>query len=260
MPTNANGRAALLDRQHWMTFLLPFLVYMGIGALEPSPGGCAICYAHSYPIMYAIKIGLTLVAVAFVWPGYRQFALRVTPLAILVGIIGGPLWIALAAPGWERLYVWPLVQKAGLGFLAGGDRPAFNPLDPANNLATGWAWAFLAVRFFGLVAVVPLIEELFLRGFVMRFVIGARLVESPFRHGQPAGHRTGHRRPDALSSRAVGRRRLVLDGHLADAADAKRLGLRRCSRDHKSDSGNLRSDFGKLAADVAVKTIATRST
>jgi CAAX prenyl protease-like protein len=42
------------------------------------------------------------------------------------------------------------------------------------------AWGFLAVRFFGLVAVVPLIEEFFLRGFVMRFVIQADWWAVPF--------------------------------------------------------------------------------
>jgi len=176
MPNNTNGRTALLERQRWLTFLLPFLVYMVAGTLEPSPGGSAAGYA----VAYAIKIALTLAAVAFVWPGYRQFPLRLSPLALLVGVVGGPLWIALAMPGWERLYVWPWFQQIGLGFIAGGDRPAFNPFDPTNNLSTCWAYAFLAVRFFGLVAVVPLIEEFFLRGFVMRFVMERDWWNVPF--------------------------------------------------------------------------------
>ena len=36
------------------------------------------------------------------------------------------------------------------------------------------------MRFFGLAAVVPLIEEFFLRGFLMRFVIDAQWWEVPF--------------------------------------------------------------------------------
>ena len=88
--------------------------------------------------MYTVKIALTLAAVAFVWPGYRQFPPRLTLLAILVGLVGGPLWIALGMPGWS---IVPLarVQKIALGFLAGGRRPAFNPLDPKYHLATAWA-------------------------------------------------------------------------------------------------------------------------
>ena len=42
------------------------------------------------------------------------------------------------------------------------------------------AWTFLAVRFFGLVAVVPVIEEFFLRGFVMRFVVDRDWWDVPF--------------------------------------------------------------------------------
>ena len=42
------------------------------------------------------------------------------------------------------------------------------------------AYGFLAIRFFGLVAVVPLIEEFFVRGFVMRFAIDADWPKIPF--------------------------------------------------------------------------------
>ena len=54
--------------------------------------------------------------------------------------------------------------------------------DPFEQLAD-WpllAGAFLAIRFAGLVAVVPLIEEFFLRGFLMRFVMADRWWEVPF--------------------------------------------------------------------------------
>ena len=60
-----------------------------------------------------------------------------------------------------------------------GDRPAFNPFEQLAD-QPAWAWAFLAVRFFGLVAVVPLIEEFFLRGFVMRFVVDRDWWDVPF--------------------------------------------------------------------------------
>jgi uncharacterized protein len=205
MSNNANWRTTLLERQHWLTFLLPFVVFMLAGSLEPTPTapggkalGLAIPYSY-YPWFYAARIALTLAAVVFVWPGCRKFPFRGTvPIvasakmglspsafgptwtAIAVGVIGGPLWIALAMPGWEQQYVWPLLQKIGLGFVTGGDRSSFNPFDPANGLSTTAAWTFLSVRFFGLVAIVPLIEEFFLRGFVMRFVMERDWWEVPF--------------------------------------------------------------------------------
>jgi len=177
-------RAALLERQPWLTFLLPFLVYMAAGSLEPSPkqpGGAAVGLAipyDYYPWVYAAKIVLTLAAAAFVWPGYRQFPLRCGATAFLVGALGGLIWLALALPGLEQRFVSPLLKPLGLGGLVGdGTRAAFNPFE---HLSPSAAWAFLAVRWVGLVAVVPLIEECFLRGFVMRFVMEREWWNVPF--------------------------------------------------------------------------------
>ena len=70
------------------------------------------------------------------------------------------------------------------GFLVGGlvgaeMRSAYNPLE---QLAAqpALAWTFLAIRFLGLAAVVPLIEEFFLRGFFMRLAVHPDWWEVPF--------------------------------------------------------------------------------
>jgi uncharacterized protein len=188
----------------WLVFLLPFVVYMLIGGFEPGPPPAngaksaswldlGIEYRH-YPLVYSIKILLTAAAMIYVLPGYRQISCR-TPrqpnkpdalatdtgqnpslarrasvagpfqLAILVGVLGVFAWIALA---WAQRYA-----QQRLGWSPGfGERTAFNPL---RELATtpAWAYAFLAIRFLGLVLVVPVIEECFLRGFVMRYVVAA---------------------------------------------------------------------------------------
>ncbi len=182
--TNLHWRTALVERQHWLPFLLPFLVFMLAGSFEPSPEkpggaavGLAIPYAF-YPWVYAAKIALTIAAMIFVWPGYRKFPLRCSLTAIVVGIVGGPLWIALALPGFEHRFLPPLLAPLKLDWLVGdGVRAAFNPFE---QFTTSSAWLFLAVRFFGLVAVVPVIEEFFLRGFVMRFVMERDWWEVPF--------------------------------------------------------------------------------
>ncbi len=185
-PNQTHWRTTLLQQYPWVTFLLPFLVYMLAGALDPTPDapggksiGLAIPYS-AYPWLYAAKIALTVAAVLFVLPGYRRFPLRLTPLAIVVGVVGGPLWIGLCWLNWEHAYVAPLLDRCGLGSLiGGGDRPAFNPfVELADQPA--WAWSFLVVRFLGLVAVVPLVEEFFLRGFLMRFVMERDWWDVPF--------------------------------------------------------------------------------
>jgi uncharacterized protein len=186
MSNGTNWRTVLLERHHWVTFLLPFLVFMLVGGLEPTPEklggesiGLAIPYVY-YPWVYAAKIALTLAAIALVWPGYRRFPFRLTPPAIVVGVVGGVLWVGLCLLDLEHRYIFPFLSQFHLGWLIGaGSRSAFNPFEQLADKPV-WAWTFLAVRFLGLVVVVPVIEEFFLRGFVMRFVVDRDWWEVPF--------------------------------------------------------------------------------
>ena len=149
MSNSTNWRTALLQRHHWVTFLLPFLVFMLVGSLEPTPEkpggqsiGLAIPYAY-YPWVYAAKIALTLAAVVLVWPGYRKFPFRLTPLAIVVGVVGGVLWIGLCLLDWEHLYLLPLLNRVGLGWLigAGTDRRSIRSSSlPAIRSGRGPSW------------------------------------------------------------------------------------------------------------------------
>ncbi|MBX3413569.1 MAG: CAAX prenyl protease-related protein [Pirellulales bacterium] len=174
-----------MARHPWLVFVLPFVVYMLGNSFEPTPPSGAgeekawfdlgIEY-RSYPLIYTLKIACTLVAIGFVWPGYKQFPWRLSPLAPLVGAVGVLVWIALT-----HLALEPTVLGAvGLdGLIDAGRRSAFNPLVELQH-QPAWAWGFLALRFYGLVAIVPLIEEFFLRGFVMRFVAAADWWKVPF--------------------------------------------------------------------------------
>jgi CAAX prenyl protease-like protein len=170
-----------LRRWPWLTFLLPFVVYMVFTTFEPTPNepggmlGLSIEYRH-YPIVYTLKIAATLCAMLFVLPGYRTFPLRITPLAPLVGVIGVFLWIWLCDANLEEKTLVPL----GLGSLIDmGTRPGFNPLEELAA-SPAWAYGFLAVRFLGLVCIVPILEEFFIRGFVMRLVVDHHWWEVPF--------------------------------------------------------------------------------
>jgi hypothetical protein len=180
--------------------VLPLVVYMLVGSLEPSPpepvpekfreaagplaeGGAGLSlssrlgirYRH-YPLVYTAKIAATIAAMLYVLSGYRQFRWRVSPLAIGVGVVGVALWIAICHLQMERQLLEPLGLASFLGL---GERPAYNPLvQLADDRA--WAYTFLAIRFLGLALVVPIIEEFFLRGFLMRFVIQDRWWEVPF--------------------------------------------------------------------------------
>jgi CAAX prenyl protease-like protein len=182
----SSWRTKFLNEQQWALYLVPFFTFMLVGSLEPTPEqaggsaiGLAIPYAY-YPWVYAAKVALTVAAIVFVAPGYRQFRWGVHGLALVVGAVGGVLWIGICLLDWEHVYLLPLLERVGLGGVIGaGQRAAFNPLEQWAAQPAA-AWGFLAVRFFGLVAVVPLIEEFFLRGFVMRFFMDRQWWEVPF--------------------------------------------------------------------------------
>jgi CAAX prenyl protease-like protein len=172
-------RRRLLERHAWLVFVLPLVVFLLGTQIEPKPaadgqpgepgsffGIGAIPY-ECYPLVYSIKIALTVAAVAFVAPGYRAFfPPRVSFVAVVVGVVGGALWVALCNLELERrIGEWLAVDW----LIDLGRRSAFNPLVELADKPL-WAYGFLAIRLVGLVLVVPLIEEFFLRGFLMRFI------------------------------------------------------------------------------------------
>ncbi len=151
----------------WLPFVLPFAVFMLIGSLEPKAGAEAsslgLRYEH-YPLIYTLKIAAVIGLLAWAWKAYRHESLgslsRWSFAAIGVGAVGFFVWIGLGKLGLE--------ETLGLAKLLGGERSAYNPLEQLG--ATPLGYAFLAVRFLGLALVVPIIEEMFLRGFLMRFM------------------------------------------------------------------------------------------
>ncbi len=175
-------RNSWLEKQQWPVFVLPFLVFMLVGSFEPipphkddatgkmveSPGAIDLGLTYkNYPLVYTAKIGLTILTMLVVWPGYRQYPFVIHPLAIGVGIVGGLVWIGLSSLKIEE----GLLAKAPNEWLQSlGKRAAFNPLEEMQD-NPAWAYGFLAIRLFGLVFIIALIEEWFLRGFVMRFAM-----------------------------------------------------------------------------------------
>ncbi len=114
-----------------------------------------------YPTTYTIVIGLTLLSVIVVFPLYFRAPFSVSWLSVVVGVAGIVVWIGL----W-----WLDKNVLGLAAMMGsGAREAFNPLEELAS-TPDWKNQFMVIRFFGLVCVVPIIEEFFLRGFLMRYI------------------------------------------------------------------------------------------
>ncbi len=158
----------------WLTCVFPFFAFLFIGSVEPtatdggSLGLLGIKYEH-YPIIYAIRLAIVLVMLLRVSPNLYRWVGRPTWWPPLVGLALVVPWVGLTKLqhmlGWAE---W------------GGTRAGYNPFAAENLGDSTEAWAFLAVRFIGLVIVVPIVEELFVRGMLMRYVIRENFWLIPF--------------------------------------------------------------------------------
>ncbi len=201
-------------RRSLLAFVLPLVVYMLLGNLEPDPLPPSSAALPSdevlgdltelegddfpeevlgdsdwpslplpgeyYPLIYTGKIIATLLVLACFWPVYRQWPLRVSPLAIGVGVVGVLLWIGCCWLNLEGSLVgWLGEDHVAISWLGLGNRPSYNPLAALAD-SPNLKYGFLAIRFFGLALLIPIIEEAFLRAFLMRYVIHDNWTEIPF--------------------------------------------------------------------------------
>jgi hypothetical protein len=171
-----SARTRLLASQPWIAFVLPLVTFMLVGCFEPKPmpanaagqpvSAWQLPY-FAYPWVYTLKVVLTAAVLALVWPALRAFPRRVTGWSLVVGVVGVCLWVGLWSLQLEQRVLVPM----GLGKVVDlGVRSAYNPLDELAD-RPALAYGFLAVRLFGLTVIIALAEELFLRGFLMRFFV-----------------------------------------------------------------------------------------
>lgn len=135
---------------------LPFAVFMlllGVRGMAPADGSWGFDPRWLY--------GVTVLAVGALLIHFRREygelarqnapSGRETVLAVAVGLGVFALWIQLDAP-WMTLDL--------------GDAPSFVPLDDAGRPL----WPLVAVRWVGAALLVPVMEELFWRSFLMRWL------------------------------------------------------------------------------------------
>jgi uncharacterized protein len=143
--------------REWHLYVAPMALFLVLTALEGVlPKRAPASFSHWYPAAYAAKIVLVTVAAWFCRPAWRD--LRPRPriphlaLAVILGLAVAAVWIGLDGH-------YPALPLSG-------KRSAFDPM----ALAQPRRALFLAVRLFGLVILVPLVEELFWRSFVIRWI------------------------------------------------------------------------------------------
>ncbi len=141
----------MLSRAAWVR-VLPFLVYLGFIVVVDLLGRAGVA-AEQLRWLYPVKIVAVAVTLLLFWRHYTELhRWRVTPLwtaiALAVGIAVFILWISLNAG-------WMIVGTPG-GF------------DPRTGGQVDWL--LVALRIAGAALVVPIMEELFWRSFLMRWL------------------------------------------------------------------------------------------
>ncbi len=146
--------ALSLSRDAWVR-IAPFALFMALLALRgaaPADGSWGFDPRWLYGVT-VVAVGLLL---AVCWREYGELSRQTLPdarevaLAVAVGLAVFVLWIQLDAP-WMRL---------------GTPSADFVPLGPDGTLQ----WPLVALRWLGAALLVPVMEELFWRSFLMRWL------------------------------------------------------------------------------------------
>jgi CAAX prenyl protease-like protein len=145
------------DRMGWVAYSAPMVVFGVFTAIEgwvpPS----------MYPLAYSIKIA-AVIAAFFIWRGplgdiRPSWKVLVPSLGVGLIIIGS--WLVI-----DQVVPYPHI----------GARTGF---DPGTIESDAGRLAFLLVRLSGLVIVVPVMEELFWRSFLLRYLSGGNAQALP---------------------------------------------------------------------------------
>lgn len=139
-------------------YVVPFLAYVVPTSFESSG-----VVGLSYESIYTLKALLSAVLLWTFRRSYPPFSTAGFRLAVLAGLVGVVVWIVLAhvqtlIPGFTAL-----VEKIL------GSRAGFDPFAADGSAAR--RIAFIALRLTGLAVIVPLMEEIFWRGFLARYLI-----------------------------------------------------------------------------------------
>jgi CAAX prenyl protease-like protein len=145
----------------WPAFVrcLPFAIFMVVLAVRGAVDG----YVDTR-WLYAVQAGAAALALGLLWPHYQELQrgahrkprpgvlalVRNFAIALLLGLLIAVMWVSLDAP-WMRLG-----ESAG----------AFVATDESGQLQI----ALIATRLAGACLVVPVMEELFWRSFLMRWL------------------------------------------------------------------------------------------
>ncbi len=137
-----------------LPLVLPFAVYMAFLVLEDVARKNFSAPAFDLRLIYPCKVVCVVLLLAYFWRRYGELAafglrLREVLLSVAAGAGVFLLWINLDY-GWMNL----------------GSSAGYDP----SNLSGGIDWSLALPRLFGATVMVPVMEELFWRSFLLRWI------------------------------------------------------------------------------------------
>jgi membrane protease YdiL (CAAX protease family) len=155
-------------------FVLPFMVFAVVTSIESLE-----MLKEWYPLLNGIK---TVAILGVLWWGrkyYPAWSSKGIGTGLVFGLVGGIAWIVLSTWSFEKDVLPGLMAKLGewlnmpslAEWIKPGSRVGYNPFAQLTPLL---AWTFTVVRLIELVIAVPIMEELFWRGFLNRYLIDER--------------------------------------------------------------------------------------
>ena len=145
-------------------YVLPFALYILLTQIPME-------FPDFYPELYSgcvIIMGLVLVFLL-----YRKGLFRIhynITAGIIFGILGVILWIFICHLNLEK-HIFTYLPE----WLQPSPRAAFNPFEAISS--SSGQWGFIAMRITGIAIIVPLAEELFWRGFLLRWIIASQWMD-----------------------------------------------------------------------------------
>lgn len=145
------------DLRKLIAFILPMAVFVVLLGLTGSGNRPETVSWFAYPAYwtYPAQTVICGALLLWFWRDYGLEAPRKIWIALLLGLVVFAIWIA---------------PQQFLGF-----QPRLTGFDPEVFAAQpAWYWGTVVFRFLRLVVVVPLVEEIFWRGFLLRYLVNDR--------------------------------------------------------------------------------------
>lgn len=147
-------------------FVVPFVAYMVIASRAPSLTHESIddVSVDGYFNLVIVQVVVTIALIVFWLKNYlAEFPFRIDIWGVIVGVVGVVAWVGLCGLQIEK----QALELIGMGEWL-PERVGFNPFGQISD--GGRRMAFMFFRFTMLAMMVPILEELFLRGFLLRYL------------------------------------------------------------------------------------------